>query len=397
VCRVAVPARAESASVSGQYLTYFPQFCREPVNDAAWYPGFTDWDLIRKLPEALRARFTPARGYYDLAADEHIAAQFAALRATHWSGIGLYHYFFDGRFVLNHVEQFILKQGAGVPPFFLIWANETWSKRWVGKPGDIILRQNHSVEPQVIQAHTDHLCRLFNHPAYVRLHGRPVFVIYAAYEIADPRRLLEEYRRAFRAQGFDPIIGFCVSYIDENFDARMFEFSVEFQPRLFFNVMRAQQHQGTTKAALALKRHMPRIFDLLTGLRDTAYRGLGQASRSFDYRDYLQLLERDAFGTLLERTYGIPAIRSAFYSWNNTPRYRGSALVVRHRAGDFEAFTGACERLRARPEWSLVNSWNEWSEGAALEPGRMDIRNYDVDPQAQRAAGVTCAVDTDAR
>ena len=47
--------------MTGQYLTFFPQFCPDPLNDAAWRPGFTDWDLIRQLSAGTRERTSRSR------------------------------------------------------------------------------------------------------------------------------------------------------------------------------------------------------------------------------------------------------------------------------------------------------------------------------------------------
>ena len=368
----------EAARVTGPYLTFFPQFCREPLNDGAWYPGFTDWDLIKRLPPGTRERFTPAAGYYDLATDEAIAAQFNAIRGSAWPNIALYHYFFDGRFVLSAVERYILRTQRGVPRFFMIWANETWTKRWVGRPSDIIIKQNHSLDPSVITVHADHLVSLFRHPSYACVKGRPLFAVYAPYDIHDVGRFVQTYREAFAQRGFSPLIGFCVPYVDPAFDARHFDFSLEFQPRLFFNVMRAKRQTEAARVGLLLKRRLPKLYDALTGWRDKALRHRSVASSGFEYRDYLELVNRDFFGRLLEESFGIPAVRCAFYSWNNFPRYRGSALVVRHGEGDFKEFMSLCATMVSRYPWSLVNSWNEWSEGAALEPGVMDCGSYDL-------------------
>ena len=70
--------------MNGPHLTFFPQFCPEPINDAAWSPGFNDWDLVRKLPEQMRDRFRAASGYYDLSRPQDIAAQFSAVGASPW-------------------------------------------------------------------------------------------------------------------------------------------------------------------------------------------------------------------------------------------------------------------------------------------------------------------------
>jgi hypothetical protein len=365
--------------LSEQFLTFFPQFCREPVNDQAWYPGFNDWDLIRDLPEAERGRFTPAAGYYDLSVDRVIAGQFAAVRASAWPRVALYHYFFGGRFVLSTVERFILDGGEAVPPFFVIWANETWTKRWIGKPSEVIIRQDHSLDPAVIAAHVDHLCRLFEHPSYSRVDGRPLIVLYSPYDVPDIRRFIGTYREAFGARGFQPLVGFCVSYVDPAFDASSFDFSLEFQPRLFFNTMRSLRQSTRARVGLTLKRNLPRLYESLVGWRDRARRDGGADKISFfEYEDYLELQSRNVFQRQLEDAFDVPAVPCAFYAWNNFPRYKGSSLVVRHRPGEFREFQRICSSMGARHAWSLVNSWNEWSEGAALEPGAMAPESYDL-------------------
>ena len=355
--------------MTAPFLTFFPQFCKEPLNDGAWYPGFTDWDLIKDLPAGVRERFTPAAGYYDLAVPEVISRQFASVAQSAWPSMALYHYFFDGRFVLDSVERFIIGGGTPVPPFFVIWANETWSKRWIGKPGEIIIRQNHSLDPEAIRAHVGRLASLFRHSSYVRRGDRPFFVIYAPYEIPRVGAFVGAYREEFARVGVNPLMGFCVPYIDPRFDAREFDFCVEFQPRLFFNTVRARQQGRLTSTALFVKHWAPWCFEQITGVRDRLKRSRSEPGFLFSYQDYLELLEADYFTKALESAYQKPVYRSLFFSWNNFPRYRGSGVAVSHSEGDYAAFMDACRRVKTSQEWFLVNSWNEWSEGAALEPG----------------------------
>jgi hypothetical protein len=370
-------ALQERQVVTKGYLTVFPQFCREELNDNAWYPGFTDWDLIRRVPDGRRARFTPLAGYYDFSASDAISKQFAAIANSRWQGMALYHYFFDGRFVLDAVEKFILSGGSPVPEFFVVWANETWTKRWVGRPREIIVPQLHSTDDEIIARHVDRLVKLMRHPQYRSLDGRPLFVLYSAYEIPSAREFIAAYRAAFRMHGVDPLIGFCVSYIDDRFDAGAFDFCVEFQPRLFFNVMRAKTQTWVATWGLALKRQFPTLFESITGVRDRWNRSRAAPSRSFKYGDYLALAESDEFARRLEEAFHLPVARSAFYSWNNFPRYRGSALEVLHEEGDVARFNALCTRMSSQPMPYLVNSWNEWSEGAALEPGILAAERFE--------------------
>jgi hypothetical protein len=213
-----------------------------------------------------------------------------------------------------------------------------------------------------------------------------VFVIYAPFDIPKVSEFVQAYRRGFAAAGVDPLIGFCVSYIDPKFDPRAFDFCVEFQPRLFFNELTAQRRRRTMKIVLLLRQRAMWAFDGITGIHDRLRRRRSRPSLSFDYQDYLTLVDQDYFGRALENAYQLPVHRAAFFSWNNFPRYRGSAAQVVHRHGDYEAFARLCERLKERQRWFLVNSWNEWSEGAALEPGVLPADGYEAVEEGIRGA-----------
>jgi hypothetical protein len=361
------------------FYTLFPQFCPEAVNDVAWYPGFTDWDLIKQLPQKQRDRFTPARGYYDLSNSSDIRATLAELKAIPGAGAALYHYFFDGHFLLDSVERLILERGCDCPEFFLIWANETWSKRWVGKPGEIIIRQNHSLSQSVVGTHMSRLCALMQHPAYFRIDDRPLFIIYAGYEIASVPEFLATYREAFRSRGVNPLIGFCASYVDPHFDAGRFDFCVEFHPRLFFNTVRASRNSQLSSLALSLKRSWPRVYDMLTAIRDRgAFLTTNGARELFAYEDFIELAIAGTFRNLLSASYSLPSIPCSFYSWNNFPRYRSRSVRVTHGTDDYHRFMSLKHLYSQSAPWSLINSWNEWSEGAALEPGAVDIETFEL-------------------
>jgi hypothetical protein len=211
----------------------------------------------------------------------------------------------------------------------------------------------------------------------VRLDGRPVFVVYAPYEMPDISAVVRVYRAAFAQRGLNPQIGFCASYVDPALAAHEFDFCLEFQPRLFFNVMRGLRKPHATNAGLYLKRRLPWLYEKLTGLRDRRTRAGATPRKYLDYSDYLGLLERDEFVRALREAYGLPVVRSLFYSWNNYPRYRGGALAVRHQPGDYEKFLALASRWTASEPWFLLNSWNEWSEGAALEPGGVAPERYE--------------------
>lgn len=353
------------------FFSYFPQYHSDPVNDQAWGAGFTDWDLIRDMSDVRRPGFTPASGMYDPSAPGYLPQLEAQLRALPFdAGLMVYHYHFDGRHVLPGFEKQLLAQRSALP-FFLCWANETWSKRWVGKPGTVILEQQHRPNPEVIAAHARHLASCFELPGYKRHHGRPLLLIYNPQASASLPHSLDLYRQAFAALGQHPLIGACISHPQPSTQMMPYDFGCEFEPRFFFNTRRAL---GVARLAARVKAGFPKAFEWLGAQRDRWRQHAG--GREFFYDQYLEAVRSGEIERELRNSVGaLPLMRSTFLTWDNTPRYRTRSTVVTHEGVDAAALrlalTGLCSD-NGLP--LLVNSWNEWSEGAALEGAQADHR-----------------------
>lgn len=352
------------------FFSYFPQYHSDPINDLAWGDGFTDWDLIRALPESQRVAFTPSRGYYDPSAPDYLSTLCTQLDALPLPHVGLmvYHYNFDGISALSGFEKQLLAQPDKAPPFFLCWANETWSKRWVGQPGEVLIEQQHMADSDLVQAHARYLTQFFELPHYHRVRGRPLFMVYDAQASATLSRVLTMYREAFAALGHDPLIGACIGYPQSAAQLRPYDFGCEFQPRFFFN---SRSSSILAKSAAQLKTRFPKLFEWIGGQRDRLRRLEGR--RSFFYADYLAAIENGNIERALRATVGtLPLMRSTFLGWDNSPRYRDRSTRVDHDGVGSELLA-ALRTLRSDDGLPLlINSWNEWSEGAALEPGLVE-------------------------
>lgn len=349
------------------FLSYFPQFHPDPINDKAWGEGFTDWDLIRSLPDGVREDFTPERGYYDPTEPEYLDSLCAQLKKLPFENAGLmvYHYHFDGVSALPGFERQLLAQPESTPPFFLCWANETWSKRWVGQSREILVEQRHSLDVELIRAHALYLVGFFELPHYHRVDGRPVLMIYNAQASANLPRALKIYREEFAAMGYEPLIGVCIAYPQPPDQLAPYDFGCEFEPRFFFNSFSPSllaQH------AARLKIHFPKVFEWLGAQRDRVRRrGAGQ---HFEYEDYLGALKTGRIEKALRSSTGSkPLMRSTFLSWDNSPRYRKMSTKVSHRNVSLESLAILSQISSDKGLPMLINSWNEWSEGAALEAG----------------------------
>lgn len=357
---------------SRYFFSYFPQFHPEPINDRAWGKGFTDWDLIRALPDTERDAFTPFRGFYDPSSPAYLKTLCSQLNELPLPNVGLmvYHYHFDGVSALSGFEKQLLSQPESGPPFFLCWANETWSKRWVGQPGEFLVEQHHKVDVDLVRAHTAYLARFFDLPHYHRVNGRPLFMIYDAQASATLPRVMLMYRESFMKLGHNPMIGACISYPQPFTHLLPYDFGCEFQPRFFFN---SRSSSGLSQSAARLKMHLPRFFEWLGGQRDRLRQLQGR--RNYAYKDYLSALSNGRIDKDLRASVAaLPLMRSVFLCWDNLPRYGNRSTRVFHEGvepGDLVALSS----LRSDVGLPLlINSWNEWSEGAALEAGLAEHR-----------------------
>jgi lipopolysaccharide biosynthesis protein len=311
---------------------YLPQFHPIPENDAWWGAGFTEWtNVVRAQPQFLghyQPHIPADLGFYDLRVPEVRAAQ-AALAARHGVEAFCYwHYWFKGRRLLERPLDEVLASGEPRFGFCLAWANESWTRRWLGDNRSVLMRQEYSIADDL--AHARWLAAAFADPRYVRVAGRPLFLVYRPRDLPSPRRTVDIIRAEAVAQGLaEPFVLGVASFTFEDFTSLGFDGTVDFAPA--FSVLRCA--------------------DAASGRHDYA-----QACRAMQ-----------------ARAGEFPMYPCALVGWDNTPR-RGSDAIVLTGARP-EAFEASVRemirRLHGRtPDDRLlfVNAWNEWAEGNHLEP-----------------------------
>jgi Glycosyltransferase WbsX len=364
------------------FAIYFPQFYPTPTNDRAWGQGFTDWSLVAQAN--LRpswSRRAPAAGYYDGASLDVHRRQFDQMRAYGLGGMGVYHYWFQAGQELPAFEANLLSPPcADAPPWFLIWATENWSRRWLGDSTPFLSMAS-SPTPSEIALHCDHLARCFAHPSYWRWQGKPVFVWYNLAHFERPEELVSQYRNELARRGFDAAFG---HFVKNPFDisySPLVDFSYMFEPRLFFGSLKAARGNRSQQALKTFKSLFGEaaLGRLLIWLDRVQTRGTTYTAEQFF--SYLGSDKRLKW----VRDSGAHVQEVLSPGWNNLPRYgqRFTALAEID-AGRF----GECVR-KARAGSSLpvlINAWNEWSEGAAIEPcayfGDRYLRALNLSPVA---------------
>jgi lipopolysaccharide biosynthesis protein len=175
---------------------YLPQYHPIPENDLWWGKGFTEWTNVAKARPVFRGHCQPHLpadlGFYDLRVAESRDAQAALAREYGIQGFCYFHYWFNGKRLLERPFDEVLGSGRPDFPFCLCWANESWSRRWLGEERDVLMEQTYSQEDDL--AHADWLGRAFADNRYIRIGGRPLFLVYRPAHLPDAKRTVELWR-----------------------------------------------------------------------------------------------------------------------------------------------------------------------------------------------------------
>ena len=320
---------------------YLPQFHPCAENDEWWGRGFTEWTNVgRGLPRFAghyQPRIPRDLGHYRLDDTDTLRRQAELARGAGLHGFVFYFYWFNRRRLLDGPLEALLADPSIELPFCLMWANENWTRRWDGSENEVLISQDYRDEDGA--ALVAEFLRHFRDKRYIRLGGRPVLMVYRAGLIPDTAATVAGWRAQFRAGGEDPVFVMAQSFQERDPRPLGMDAAVEFPPH---------------KLTEGLARLNPKLAML----------DAGASAQVFAYDDVARASD------LGPSPY--PLIRTAVPSWDNDARRQGAGLVL--HGSTPAAYEAWLARLiaAAQPVCGetvvCVNAWNEWAEGAYLEP-----------------------------
>jgi lipopolysaccharide biosynthesis protein len=341
---------------------YLPQFHPIAENDEWWGKGFTEWTNVVKARPLFWGHYQPHLpadlGFYDLRLAEARAAQAHLAREHGIHGFCYYHYWFNGRRVLERPFEEVLKSGQPNFPFCLCWANENWTRVWDGGDRHVLLGQNYNHDDD--REHIRSLVPAFRDDRYIRVDGKPLFLVYRTELLPDVRRTAEIWREECRRAGLGEIYLARVENFVRGVDPADigFDAAVEFAP------------DNTSGSAPLFSSGLYRLLHALGLLPEI----LG-SNRVVTYRSIAH-----AMSTRGEAPY--TRFRCVTPMWDNAAR-RGSraSIYADSTPAIYEKWLRRVVDLTRREQDGderivFINAWNEWAEGCHLEPDQKWGRGY---------------------
>ncbi len=349
---------------------YLPQFHTFPENDEWWGKGFTEWTNVGKAKSYFKGHDQPRvpteLGYYNLK-DASVREEQAKLaREAGIEGFMYWHYWFgNGKTLMGDIFKEVLSSGKPDFPFCLGWANHSWySKNWNSdgtSTNKLLIEQTYPGDDDIKQ-HYKFLSTAFKDKRYIKVEGKPLFVIY------DPNKFPEHYLKKFQElaieDGFPGIFFICYlgrpeydkdKYISMGYDMVMYQ-------RLDKELSETLKKMGFI--GKVVKHLKSRINGILHKMPPYA-------------KDYSKIYHQ--FITPKERDNDVVPI--IIPQWDHSPRSgRNGIIFYNSTPNDF--YNHACEAIESlkykteERQIIILKSWNEWGEGNYMEPDITNGKGY---------------------
>jgi glycosyltransferase involved in cell wall biosynthesis len=339
---------AKSPSADSKLIAFFlPQFHEISENNLWWGQGFTEWTNVRRAEASFLGHDQPRvplnSNYYELNSSSVLKSQTEVAKKFGLYGFCFYYYWFNGKRLLEKPVNAYLNDPSIDFPFCICWANENWTRRWDGLDEEVLISQDYQAGwvDRIFQDFE----KLFSDPRYIRKYGMPLLLVYRVDKIPNSLAVFDRWRQLAGRAGYLGLHIVGVQYIgmtpqhplDYGADA-----TVEFPP------------------------HMHRSDR--TFIDPNSLKGLVDGFEGY-VEDYIGAAKSYASRPAANSTW----YRGIIPAWDNTAR-RGKKghIYINSSPEIYEhwlRFLVDCSRVSSQDrEYIFINAWNEWAEGAYLEP-----------------------------
>ena len=328
-----------------------PQFHEIEENNEWWGKGFTEWTNVRKAKPLYKGHnqpMVPLEGYYDLSNVDAVAHQHELAKKYGIYGFVYFHYWYEGRMMLEKPCEILLSHKEINANYCFCWANHSWTRSWDGKENQVLLEQTYGGKEDW-KHHIDYLIEFFKDERYIKENNKPMLVIYNSSAIPNVNSMFNYWEEEVKKHGFDGL--YLVEYIS------------------------TKCTKPYITCSQAVYEDEP-LFTLRfqTNVMQKIYRLFCKKNKITEYQDfdsiYKMLLQK-------KQTYGgREIIQGCFPAWDNSPRRgnKGAMVVKGANPVKFKRYLEIllqCTRKDVSNKYMIINAWNEWGEGAILEPSTL--------------------------
>lgn len=335
---------------------HLPQYHEIQENNEWWGEGFTDWVNVRKAKAIYKGHNQPVipldKNYYNMTDVKTLEWQSNMAEQYGVYGFCYYHYWFNGKKLLEKPCEILLSHQEIRQNYCFCWANETWARTWDGKDTDILIEQTFGGE-QDWKHHIEYLISFFRDKRYIKKDGRPVMFFYSCSRIEKFNEMIQYWNSTLERFGIKDI--YVVEFVNsfntgkENIKS---DILLEFEPHC------------ATRYSVSNFIKAKRLLCKKVGITDYL---------SYDYVWKCILNNNEDYcGKMLWR--------GAFVGFDNSPRKGKKGMIIRDATPEkFEKYLKKLVNQSNRnydDSFVVINAWNEWAEGAILEPTEQNGYRY---------------------
>ena len=251
--------------------------------------------------------------------------------------------------------------------FSLSWANETWTKRWVGDSKTIIQEQKHTPDKEIWTSHFYYLLDFFKDERYIRIENKPVFTIYQPILINELNEMLDLWNSLAIKEGLGGIYLMATKKHDFSTKNLYDRFSgvLKFQPQEAYNSESFQGRSKFYRKYIQKLRFLPeKVLDFLH-----FYKQKFEKHKIFSSSQIFDHILNNAYNKI--NGFEGDVFESIYVNWDNTPRYNKKATIFTFKTPAVfkEELKSILKKANnSNSAYIFINAWNEWAEGAYLEP-----------------------------
>lgn len=327
---------------------YLTQFHPNNKNDEWWGKGTTEWNNVNQAIPQFSGHYQPRKpgelGYYDLRLKSVFERQIEIAKNYGIKAFCYYYYWFDGERLLENPLNLFLKNKDLDIQFCYCWANENWTKRFSGTNDDVLMKITSSKENY--KAFIESVIEDFEDNRYYTIDEKPILSIYRPSLVPDVKEVLDYWRKQVKLKLNKELYIIAVQEREINTDWTTYGFDAEteFQPKQI-------QHncKDITKELNTIRKDF--------------------SGTILDYKD---LVENKKY--ILKENNNRKVYPAVMPMWDNTARRNFRGVIFHNSSPNlYERWLmDTINRIRKKHKMEkniiFINAWNEWGEGAYLEP-----------------------------